>query len=283
MAWVLFALLCIVSATSWVVPRDGVLPVMEQQGLVFALAGLAALLFVRGSRVTRVWWKVALAGVGFFGIPVVTAEVARGSVGEISRSALFAMVPVVVVLGMVVADASSGARRLLVPALVGIGGLWLLLPLNFSGTVRGRLMSLLIGAAVVGVGLSSVWLYRLLHGAGLAVGVAVIGLGNAVFLLGCGAVRGELAVSGIASVVSFASGVDLVEVVLLVWLLREMLPVRFAARFLTIPLLTILESYVVMRPQWDVRMVFGTVLLAVGAGALLLLRDVDQEAVLSLR
>lgn len=281
--WALFAVLCVLSATSWIVPRDGVYPVLEQQGLMFGLVGLIALCFVRRSNWPRAWWRIAVAGVGFFGISVVATEVVRGSVGEISRSALFALAPVVVVLAMVTADASSGARRLLVPALVGIGGLWLLLPLDFSSSVRGRLMTLLVGTVVVGVGVCSVWLYRLLSGAGLASAVAVIGLVNAVFLLGCAAVRGELVACGLASVVSLSSLVDAVEVVLLVWLLREMPPVRFAARFLVIPLVTILESYVVMRPEGTARMVFGTVLLAVGAGALLLLRDVDEDAVLSLR
>jgi hypothetical protein len=82
---------------------------------------------------------------------------------------------------------------------------------------------------------------------------------------------------------SIASLVDLVEVLLIVWLLREMPPIRFAARYLVIPLLTVLESYVVMRPEWTVRMGFGTVLLAAGAGMLLFLKAGEEEAVLSLR
>jgi hypothetical protein len=60
-------------------------------------------------------------------------------------------------------------------------------------------------------------------------------------------------------------------------------PIRFAARYLVIPLLTVLESYVVMRPEWTVRMGFGTALLAVGAGMLLFLKVGEEETVLSLR
>ena len=80
-----------------------------------------------------------------------------------------------------------------------------------------------------------------------------------------------------------ASLVDVVEVLLIVWLVREMPPVSFASRYLVIPLVTVLESYVVMRPEWTVRMGFGTVLLAAGAGMLLFLKAGEEETMLSLR
>ena len=229
---------------------------------------------------------MVVGGVGIFGLPLVAVEVARGSVGEISRSALFAMVPVVVVLAITTGQAAvGGTRRLLAPVLVGLGGLWLLLPLDFSTTLRGQVMLGLVGATVIVVGVCSVWLYGMLRGVGLADAIAVVGIANAAFLLGWGAIRGELvwSLSGLASVASLSSLVDVVQIVLIVWLLREMPPARFAARYLLIPLVTILESYVLIRPAWTVRMGFGTALLAGGAGMLLLLKDVDIDAVLSLR
>jgi len=66
-------------------------------------------------------------------------------------------------------------------------------------------------------------------------------------------------------------------------LLQEMPPVRFAARCLVIPLLTILESYIVVRPGVTVRIACGTVLLAAGAGLLLFLNAGEEETMLSLR
>jgi hypothetical protein len=45
----------------------------------------------------------------------------------------------------------------------------------------------------------------------------------------------------------------------------------------------VLESFVLMRPAWTVRMVFGTVLLAAGAGAILFWKVAEEETVLSLR
>ena len=284
--WITFAAVCVLSATSWIVRRSEGLPALELQGIRYGLIGLVAFFVARGRvRFGSVGLRVAAAGVGFFGVPMVVGEWARVGVPEISRSALFAMVPVVVVMVVAAGDEERGVRRFLVPALVGLGGLLLLLPLGFSSSVRGRLMQAAVCLAVVPVGLSSVWLYRLLRGWTLAEALAVVCLSNAVFLLISSAVRGELVWqwSELASVVSLSSLVDLVEVVLLVWLLREMMPVRFAARYLVIPLLTLLEGYGLMQPELTVRFISGVVLLAVGAGMLLFFEAGEEETVLSLR
>jgi hypothetical protein len=290
--WIAFVVLCVLSGTSWAIPRemsDG-LPPLEQQGVLFGAIGLTALLF--GGR--RGWSRkmdlryvrLAAAAMGFFGVPIVVAEYARGSVPAISRSALFAMVPVVVVMVVAAGEsAERGARLFLMPALAGLGGLLLLLPLAFSSSARGWMMLAVVCAAVILVGLASVWLYRLLRGVALADALAVVGLANAVFLLVWSAVREEVVWRGnrLASVISIASLTDVVEVLLITWLLREMPPIRFAARYLVISLLTVLESYVVMRPEWTVRMGFGTALLAAGGGMLLFLQGGEEETVLSLR
>jgi hypothetical protein len=284
--WIAFVVLCILSATSWVIPHGEELPALEQQGIRYAVIGLIALLLGGG----RGWLRseglhLGVMSIGFFGVPVAVGEWAQASVSEISRSALFAMVPVVVVMAIAAGDEERGVRRFLVPALAGLGGLLLLLPMGFSGTVLGRLMLGVVCAAVVLVGLSSVWLYRLLRGVALTQAVAAVCLANAVFLLVCSAVSGDVVWrgSGLASVISIGSLVDLVEVVLIVWLLQEMPPVRFAARCLVIPLLTILESFILVRPEVTVRLVCGTILLAAGAGVLLFLKAGEEETMLSLR
>jgi hypothetical protein len=281
-----FAAVCALSATSWIVPRTEGLPPLELQGLRYGLVGLVAFFFGRCRiRFGSIVLRVAVAGVGFFGVPMAVVEWARVGVTETSRIVLFAMVPVVVVIAVAAGDEERGVRRFLVPALVGLGGLLLLLPLGFSGSLRGRSMQGAVCLAVVGVGLSSVWLYRLLRGMALAEALAVVSLGNASFVLACSAVREEFVwrLSGLVSVASLSSLVDVAELVLLVWLLREMMPVQFAARYLLIPLITLLESYALIRPDVSIRMASGVVLLAVGAGMLLFLRMGDEETALSLR
>src|SRR5580692_2464783 len=97
--WVAFAAVCVLSASSWIVPRSEDLPALELQAIRYGLIGLVALfvgsvrLPLRGTAV-----RVAVAGVGFFGIPTMVVEWARAGVAETSRIALFAMVPVVVVM-----------------------------------------------------------------------------------------------------------------------------------------------------------------------------------------
>jgi hypothetical protein len=290
--WIAFVVLCVLSGTSWAIPVEssGALPPLQQQGVLFGVIGLAGLLFAGRGMCSQARWReyvrLGTATVGFFGVPIVVAEYARGSVPAISRSALFALVPVVVVMA-VASDGSEerGARLFLMPALAGLGGLLLLLPLSFSRSVRGWMMLALVCAAVVLVGLASVWMHRSLRGVGFAAAIALVGVANAVFLLVWSAVREEVVWrgNGLASVVSIASLADVVEVLLIVWLLREMMPIRFASRYLVIPLVTVLESYVVMPPEWTVRMGFGTALLAAGGGVLLFLRAGEEETVLSLR
>ena len=289
------AALCILSGTSWVIPGGMMneLPPLERQSLLFGGIWLVALFFARRRLWLRIEWlqwiRLAAAAVGFFGIPIVVAEYVRGSVPATSRSALFAMVPVVVVLVVAASDQTEGGQRgvrqLLVPALTGLGGLLLLLPLDFSSSVRGYLMLALVGAAVILAGVASVWLHRLLRGFGLAEAIAIMGLSNAIFLVGSSAVHEDLVRrwGGLGSLLSISSLVDVVEVLLIVWLLREMLPTRFAARYLLIPLVTVLEGYALVRPEWTVRMVFGTLLLAGGAGVLLFWKAGEEETALSLR
>jgi hypothetical protein len=199
------------------------------------------------------------------------------------------MVPIVVVMALAGGEATTreerGARRFLIPALAGLGGLLLLLPLEFSGSLRGWVMLGAVCATVVLVGLTSVWLYRLLNGFGFVEAVATTGVANAMFLLAWSVVHEELVwgVSGLSSLASIGSLTDAIDVLLIVWLLREMLPVHFAARYLLIPLLTVLESYVLVRPEVTVRMVCGTALLTAGAVLLLFWKARDEETVLSLR
>ena len=293
--WALFAALCILSGSSWMIPpsmSEG-LPSLEEQALLFVVLGITASLFS-----WRGMWagygglqlvRTGGAAIAFFGLPIVVVEYAGASVSSITRSALFAMVPVVVGLVVAAGDggttAERGARRSLVPALIGVGGLLLLLPLQFSGSLRGQVMLGLVCAVVVLAGFASVWLYRLFSKIGVMQAIAAVGVANAVFLLVCSAVHEDMVWQwrGLASVVSISSGADLVEVLLIVWLLRAMEPIRFAARYLVIPMVTILESFVFVRPQMTVRIGFGTAFLVAGAGMLLFLKDGEEETVLSLR
>jgi drug/metabolite transporter (DMT)-like permease len=294
--WLTFGALCLLSASAWIAtPYDtSTLPSLESQGLLYAAIGLIALLIS-----ARQPWsrnqngssaQLALAGLMFFGLPAAAIDLASGSIPAISRSALFAMVPIVVILAITSGDArdsgEAGARRLLTPTLVGAGGLLLLLPLDFSGTTRGTIILAILCAAVIVSGLSAVWLFRRLHNVTPSRAAALICLPTAAFLLFCSRLSsGPLVLdrTALASLLSVSSLVGLIEILLLLRLVRAMPPIRFAARYLVIPLLTVLEGYIIIRPPMTLRIAAGAILLIAGTATLLLLNPSDEEALLSLR
>ena len=230
--WLTFGALCLLSSSSWVVEPYGAstLPSLERQGLLYFVVGFAALLLSGKSSLLRIrqqsWTRLIVAGLGFFGIPALAIELASGFVPEVSRFALFALVPIVVVVVLSAVEAGGAAerdaRRSLAPALVGLGGLLLLLPLSFSSSARGDAMIAVVCTAVILAGIASVWLYRLLQQFELSDAVALVCLSNAIFLLiygwGSGAIVWDR--SSLLSLLSWSSLVDVTEVLLLLWLLR---------------------------------------------------------------
>jgi hypothetical protein len=69
---------------------------LEQQGVIYGAIGLLGLVFSKSrARLRRGGLRLIAGFVGFFGVPMLVVEYAGGSVGETSRSALFAMIPFV--------------------------------------------------------------------------------------------------------------------------------------------------------------------------------------------
>jgi hypothetical protein len=289
LTWFAFALLCLQLSAAWIIPvATGLLPGLERQSVIYLAIGLTALLFVKRQPALQGlelrWWGLAFGSVVLFGVPAVVIEWASG-VPSSGISALFAMVPIVVVLAVATSGDEGGVRRLLPWALAGLGGVLLLLPVDVPGSARGRVMMAGLLAVVVLVGVGSVWMHRLLRSFRVVDAVSVVCLSNALFLMVWCVVSGSFVWgwTALASSVSVSSLVGLVEVLLAVWLLREMRPVHFGARYLVIPWLTVVEGLVVLRPELTVRMGVGVVLLGVGAGRMLLSGASDEEGGLSLR
>jgi hypothetical protein len=277
--WIVFAGYCLIVGSEWVLPAvSGAI-----RGLVFAVVGIvAAILSGRSS------WpgvgslgRVALAAVLLVGVPEVAVGWGLQHVASSLWVVVLTVVPAMVVL-VVAQSSGDGVRRLMGPALAGLGGILLIVPAGVPGSVMGRVALTLLILCAVAIAIASVWIHRLLQGFGLAQAVAVFCLANALVLVGWGAFDGAAGwgLSGWGWVAALVEGA---EVVLLVVLLRGMSPVRFGARYLVIPLLIVVEGYVVLRPEVTVRMGFGVALLAGSAAVLLLSRGVDERGGLSLR
>jgi drug/metabolite transporter (DMT)-like permease len=300
--WLIFGALCLLSSTAWIATPLGstsTLPPLERQGLLYALLGLIALSTfalrpesqrkIEESKSIYPWPELALTGIAFFGLPAIALEFATGALPETSRILPFTLTPIVVAVALTASQsdnvAEKGARRTLIPSLTGIAGLLLLLPLNFSNSARSQIMLAVICAAVILAALAGLWLFRMLQGISPLKAAAIICLSNATLLLTLSAISGSLVWtrSDLASLASPSSLVNLIEIPLLLWLAREMPPMRFAARYLVIPLLTVLEAYIVMHPPMTPRTIAGAILLSAGALTLLLLKPTEEDEVLSLR
>jgi hypothetical protein len=228
------------------------------------------------------------------GVPATLAQMALGGVSEITVAALFGLAPVAVVVlvaGFGVGEGEgSGARGLLMPTLVGLAGILLVLPVETPASWREVEFA---GIALLGVltaAAASVWMYRLLRNFSVVEAAVVCGAANTVYFFvafaasglggaGWGAGWGWSAL-GVEAVK--AVDFDLPQVVLLLCLMRAVTPVRFAARFLVIPLLTVVEGLALMRPEVSWRVAGGAALAAFGAWRLMTARLRDGEAGLML-
>jgi hypothetical protein len=271
--------LCLLSATRGAVtgflPR--LLPTLDQQ--ILHLAVLAVVFGIIGARRLReaAGWRLAGYGVLFLPLPIVAASLAEGRVGTFTQVIVLTLLPAVVVLAEAQAGAAFGPEaegtRLLIPAVAGAMGALFLLPVTLPPSTVSRLS--LGGVVVTGIvaAVAATRLHRELKGrpvvasAGFLCGVCVLGLvagwacvDRAVPALSMDVVLPELGMCAVF---------DAPIVLLTVWLLRAMTPVRFAARYLVIPLVAIVESLVVLRPHLTVFPWAGLGLLVFGAGALL--------------
>lgn len=290
--WLVFVVYCLLSSAAWIIaPSLERAFFFERQIILFVVVGVGAIAFSGGRLRTlesRPWVRLAVAGVFFWGVPACLIRWVESGISSVVTSAAFALLPVVVAVctisGGVSQDRAEGWGSL-TPALAAFGGILLLLPVGLPGPVRGQLMLAVAFIAVVLVAISGEWMHRLMQGVAIA-DAAVIGcFANAAFLVICGLVARDFAGGwiGLTTILSLSSGIDLIQIILVFWLLREMSPVRFATRYLVIPLLTIVEGYVFLRPEVTARMLVGGALLTAGTAWILFAKAPDDKAILSLR
>ena len=300
--WLGFFALCALWSSAWLISDrwPSPLPPVEQQGLHDLL--IAAVLccvgwknLAPGNLRARPWLKLALASICLLGVPALVVETTLGAGSAVTVAALFALLPVMVVV--LVASlggiGASGAMRLLLPALIGLGGMLLLLPFAEPGSWRMAGLEAAVVAGIFVAAVASVWMYRLLPGFTVIEAAVICCLANAVFsaaVLAASSVAARAVISsgwsgwrGLAMEAATAILVGLPQALLLVWLLRGVAPVRFAARYLVVPLLTVLEAYALLRPPIGLREIGGAVLVIFAAWRLLTASQRDEEPGLMLR
>ena len=282
--WFGFAALCVLSGSGWALDEAapgllrGLVRMAVHDGML-AMAFGAVSMRDRGEskRGATIWFGIALAAVAILAVPQILFAAAGGHVSGTTVLLIFMLVPAVVVFVVAQQAAGFGSEesvlRFLVPALAGLLGAFLMLPFDWPPSVVGRLWLVAIAASAVLAGFGAVRLYRLMQGVGVLRGAAVMfgasSIAAAAFCWvdwsGNPGWNGAIAVGEAVRLVAVEAPILL----LTVWLFREMTPIRFSARVLMVPLVMIVEGYVVERPSVDWTTALGVVLLAGGAVGLL--------------
>lgn len=280
-----FVALCGLVSSRWLIegfaPGTGSTSFSEAAGCAMA-AGVAALPHgFRRSRsgqtgVGTLPWEGVVAGVLVLSGAALGAGVSDRHVSGNNATLAMCLTPVVIAVALPASEASDGEEvtARLWPGLVGLAALLLLLPQpEFTGwrfAMALCLMPLLTGLGAVfaaprssrrtdgrefgAAGVNS-WL------------VVVLAASAAVF-----AVKGlaELRSGGVP-LSAAAVGLDALTSLLSLLVLWRLGPTRWAAQFLAVPLATMLEGAILLRPVLDVRSWLGFVLLAIATGYLLLI------------
>jgi drug/metabolite transporter (DMT)-like permease len=212
-----------------------------------------------------------LAGIGLFVVPALLIAVAKGSIDESTRVALFSLVPVfAVVLEPHIGTASSPQRAGLAAGLVAVVGTLLVFPMELPQTLPAAFAFGGIVLAVVSIAAANCLAVRIVTDptapsrwsfAGVAAGSA------ALILFALSAVTERL--SPPAFLTDPWRALDLFALALLFWLMRHVTAVRMTMRFLIAPLLANIIGLAFLRPGVQLRGWLGLFLIALGAGWLL--------------
>ena len=288
--WVAFTGLCLLAASRWLMGPAGVAPpAVERQALALsAIALIAAVSFLTGkSRPRRLFRSRRMAALGsllYFTLPSVLLERSREYASDVTVSTVFALAPVAVLLVWGAASRDGLKPGRLVAPLAGLGGVLLLLPYELPVSARGWESVAEVFVAMFLVAYASVLLHQSLKSS-FAESLVLVGAGNAAVLLGFCWIHKTIVwrLNAWSAATMVATALDAASIALTVWLLRTMNPVRFSARFLAIPLVTIVEGLILVRPGFSGRLLAGMILLTAGAGWLLASGQAVDEEILTLR
>jgi drug/metabolite transporter (DMT)-like permease len=278
--WIGFATLCLLAGSGWV--YDQATPSLLQGLTRFAVHdGLLGLAFwlasLRHPRQPVPWVKLAAGAAAIFAIPQVLFAAAGGKVSSLDEVLVFLLVPVVVVLIVAQRTSTFGAGdnplRLLAPALAGLGGAALLLEFDAPATLPGKLWLAAMVVSAIVAAFAAVQMHGWLRGVPVlraaAIACAATSFIAAAFCLvdwtGLPGFDAHLAEAEMLRCVVFEAPVLL----LTIWLLRRMSPIRFSSRLLLIPLVTIVEGFFFMRPALSWTAGLGLILMLAGAVGLL--------------
>ena len=286
-----FLLLCLLWASdslqSDLVPGQAGkwMPVFERQALEFALLAAVAGIFsvVRKAPVpaARRIIEWVLTSLSLFVVPSLLVHFSRAWIGELTRVALFSLVPVFAV----VVDPYVGRGKTMlsgsgmVAALAAVAGTCLVFQVDVPHSISSGAAwcAVIVAAVCIAVANSRAVLLAndevsLMSTIAIASGTACAGFGLASALTEHPLWSGSGFGLAWTALMSFAA-------LLLFWLMKRMTAVSMTTRFVVAPLFANLAGLAMLRPTLRGRAVAGLLLIAAGAGWLLLARDDAQTSV----
>ncbi|MDE3187592.1 MAG: hypothetical protein KGM96_08745 [Acidobacteriota bacterium] len=265
------------------------LPAMEKQAVPFALLAVTAALFALARRTA--WPRgfgllpPVLVGLGLFVAPAVLLSLAKDWVPELTRVALFSLVPVFAVvlepyIGHVMGPRTRGG---LPAALAAVVGTLCIFPVQIPQSWEAAIAFGAVILAAVCVAAANCQAVRVVTTtpgrpdaplAAIAGATAAVGLAAASALMESPVWGG----SALASELAWSAVLQLPALLLLFWLMRRMSAARMTTRFVLAPFMALVIGATLVRPALGLRAWLGLLLVAGGIGWLLLAPEEDPEA-----
>ena len=256
------------------------MPPLEREALPFAILTVAASVFAlirktKWPQATLVRSSMAI-GLGLFVAPAVLVSLSLNAVSAYTRVALFSLTPVfAVVFEPHLGGTEPQSRGGLLASLVAVAGALSIFPVNLPGSIAaGVAFAALIATAacVAAANCHAVRLASNLSRSSIAPVVAIACASSAAGLVATSAITQGLSLrsSAIASEFLWSVFVTLPALLLLFWLMQRISAARMTTRFLLAPLFAILIGMALDRPSVSLRIWLGILLMAAGAGWLLL-------------
>lgn len=277
----LFFALCLIAASAWLLDEllPCSLPVVAQGFVASVVVCLAAKLAGRRGNSRRLplrsRFQIALWTAVLFSLPLILIWYAGDHLSATAVALCYTLVPAASAFFLAQAQEAE-LLSLLGPALAGIAGAALILPFELPGSTTGRLLLAALVCSAVLNGYAIGRLRTLTREASLAEGFCYSALGpvlaGATFLaieprvFATFHLRSFLLVSSIAHLVF-----SIVILALSLYLVRQISVVAFATRFLLVPFFTIVEGYVILRPENTWTLGLGVALI--GFAVTMLLRE----------
>ena len=254
------------------------LPPFARQALLYlAMAAVAAAWsFVRRKeRRSPISWAAARSGLGvscgLFIFPVVAGHLGGGEISGYARTALMTLVPVfaIVFQPYLCALANPPARFSLLAALAALGGACSVFDVGMPtshGAALGFVLAILAAAGVAAASCRTFEAAEPITVPASAWAAFAFGAASLLFERRAWPKLGPTTVLDLVLPIAF----DLPALILLFWLLRRMSPARAATRYVIAPLFALFIGIAADRPQLELRTILGLILMAAGAGYLLL-------------